>query len=199
MLCVSQRRRPGKALFLLYARVLGGFVVGYFIWDLITVLRNFDYSWRSTQWLIHAVICLLALGSPFFATVAPMHYYAAALLLMEASTPLLSLRWLTLKTLALQHRDDAPEDTILFTKRVASVCSLLFVASFFISRLIFGPIYIFLPLMRFFLFSPVATAFSFFRWWGYVIAIPSFVLLNVAWMIEILHATVVPRAISKSA
>lgn len=174
--------------------VLGSVIVGYFLWDLITVIHDFSFTLRSCQWLAHAVICLSALASPFFAVVCPMHYYTGALVLMEVSTPFLGFRWLSLKSLGLLFRDRGSEEDIRYVKHAAFMFSLLFVFSFFMSRIVLGPLYVFFPLMRFFFFSPLANTFHPLRWWTYVIAIPCFVVLNVVWMAEILHAAVVPSA-----
>lgn len=181
--------------------ISGAFISGYFLWDLIVILLNYNSSPDNWQWLLHALICFSALVSPFFAEVAPMSYYASLFLVLEASSPFLGVRWYCLKTMQLlefQHTDCATEHKdcateIAYVKKISSLASATFAVVFFLVRIVFAPIALFIPLMRVFLLHPISQEFNSARWWMYVCSIPAFFILNVFWMVKIIEASVSRR------
>ncbi|KAI7837854.1 hypothetical protein COHA_008342 [Chlorella ohadii] len=66
---------------------------GYFLYDIIICLLKF--SDNGFEFMLHAVVCC----SVFLTATAKgvMHYYGAAFLMWELSTPLMYVRWLMLK------------------------------------------------------------------------------------------------------
>ena len=94
---------------------------GYFLWDLLVIFE--EWGPGSVQWLVHAVISFSSVCTPFlFPYGIPMAYYAAALLLFEASTPFFAARYFILKA----GGGRGPAGLVVHT---------LFVGSFFLVRL----------------------------------------------------------------
>lgn len=145
--------------------VTGPITVGYFVWDIMTVLMTWGNG--SWQWLLHALVSLCSLGTPFAASYGPMSYFAAGFLFHELSTPFLNLRWFCL---------EAGLSSSVYCK----VLEVLFGFSFFFVRIVWGPIW-FYPSVYQILFSPSGQLIWAPRRWTYYVAMPAFFLLNIYW------------------
>ena len=73
---------------------------GYFLWDLAQVLLR--YEREGAAYLVHAACCLFVYGYAVFS--GYLHYYGAAFLLWELSTPFVHLRWALYKAGAVDGR-----------------------------------------------------------------------------------------------
>lgn len=102
-----------------------------------------------------------------------MSYYAACLLLLEASTPLFSLRFFLLKAGAAQQL-------------AGLAVHWLFVASFFIARLVFGCCFLFPSLWRALTANPDTAHISDFRKTLYRLAMGIFGALQLFWFVQLL-------------
>ncbi|KAI3431524.1 hypothetical protein D9Q98_004574 [Chlorella vulgaris] len=96
---------------------------GYFVYDLIICLMKLNDN--GFAFLIHAVVCFTVFTVAAFKGV--LHYYGAAFLMWELSTPLMYARWLMLKA------GWAHTDAFLYI-------SIAFMAVFFACRNVWGPI-----------------------------------------------------------
>ncbi|KCV68030.1 hypothetical protein H696_05498 [Fonticula alba] len=65
---------------------------GYFVWDLVFCLLNFETSgWAFLMHAIGSLTLYSLVHAPY------LHYYGAVFLLFELSTPLVHLRWLAIR------------------------------------------------------------------------------------------------------
>ena len=102
-----------------YVHGVYALALSYFVYDFIVTLLNGD----PVEFLAHAFLCMLI----YWQTFTPfMTYYGAGLLLFEASTPFLHLRWFLLQ-LGWDRKS-----------RLSRVNSLVFAVTFFVSRIIWG-------------------------------------------------------------
>eukprot|EP00922_Rhytidocystis_sp_ex-Travisia-forbesii_P042518 GHVS01063469.1.p1 GENE.GHVS01063469.1~~GHVS01063469.1.p1 ORF type:complete len:461 (+),score=43.70 GHVS01063469.1:89-1384(+) len=146
--------------------VTGMIMGGYFIWDLITVC--IDWNKESWQFLLHAVICLISLISPFFARDVPMCYFAACLLLFEVSTPFMTLRYFCLKA---GYADS------FYCRAVG----LGFLLAFLASRIVWAGASLFPAIFHSLGPQEFGGRVSWFRKSWYHVAMPTFYLLNLYW------------------
>lgn len=163
------------------------FISGYFTWDLYTVICRWHADGDSWQWLLHGLISLVALFSPFLAVKVPLSYYGALMVFLEISTPFMAFRWMAIKTKKLYQREN---DKSLVEKAewYVQAASLLFALTFFGVRIIWALAVLFLPLLRHLIFGELTRVMGPFRRWLYVGLIVIFYCLNVFWMGGIVNA-----------
>lgn len=140
---------------------------GYFLWDIGVVLRNWGAD--SAEWFLHGVISFVSVCSPFvFPSSQPMAFFAAALLLLEASTPFLALRFFLLKAGAADSRS-------------CRLVSALFALTFVGVRLGFGCLWLFPEIWRILQHDPRLSEIGAARRGFYFAAMPLFAALQIFW------------------
>lgn len=95
---------------------------GYFLYDVL--ICTFRFGENNLEFLIHAVLCCAAFS--YGALSGNLHYFGAAFLMWELSTPLLYARWFMIKAGAAGGR-------------VMMAVNFAFMAVFFGCRNVFGP------------------------------------------------------------
>jgi len=99
------------------------FSAGYFLHDAVTCIRNFE-DW-GPAYLLHAVSCCTLYS--YGALSGSLHYYGAAFLLWECSTPFVYVRWFLYKM------DKERSKLYLYN-------GLTMVVTFFLCRNVFGTV-----------------------------------------------------------
>lgn len=144
---------------------------GYFFWDLYVIIKGWGPG--SMPWLVHAIISVSSVCTPFlYPSSVPMSYYAAALLLFEASTPFFSVRYFVLKAGA-------------GGEMAGKVVNALFFVSFFVVRLVYGCLFLFPELWGALLDDPDISNITLARKALYFTCMPLFGLLQFFWFVQL--------------
>ncbi|KAL4422016.1 hypothetical protein ABPG77_005446 [Micractinium sp. CCAP 211/92] len=96
---------------------------GYFLYDIVLCLTKFEDN--GFEFLLHAVVCCSVFCTA--TALGRMHYFGAAFLMWELSTPFMYIRWLMLKA-------------GLGSSAAMPLANAAFALSFFACRNVWGPI-----------------------------------------------------------
>ncbi|KAL8272047.1 hypothetical protein Esti_003982 [Eimeria stiedai] len=172
-LSIDSRLRGDKAkgtsfLFTL----LGVMTSGYFCWDVYIILK--EWGPGSLQWFVHAFISGSSVSSPFlFPSSTPMCYYAASMLLFEASTPFFCMRYFLLKAEC-------------GAELAGRLVHALFLVSFFSIRIVYGCLFLFPEVWELLLFDPEISRIAFHRKALYLCGMPLFGALQFVWFLKLI-------------
>lgn len=124
--CLADPAMSGGRRFLTHTHLSEQVVevgAGYFLYDIVLCLTKFDDN--GIEFLVHAAVCCLVFCTA--SAMGVMHYYGAAFLMWELSTPLMYIRWLMLKS-------------GLGASPALKAVNLAFAAVFFACRNVWGPV-----------------------------------------------------------
>ena len=142
------------------------------MWDIIVII--FSWGPGSLQWLLHAVVSISSVCTPFvYPSTTPMSFYAICLLLFELSTPLFSLRYYLFKAGAADS--------------FSGLCMhAAFVLSFFFVRIIYGCCFLFPEIWVELSIHPTISQISTARKFIYRLSMLLFALLQLLWLLQLL-------------
>jgi len=138
---------------------------GYFLWDVLVILSHWNKE--SLQWIVHALISGTALGPPMLFKLFPL-FFVGGLLLHEASTPFMAIRWFYTKF----GMGKDPR---------CIIATIGFVFSFIAIRIVWAPMFLYRYLFSFLTSNEGQRLFGNELCLWYMSSVVLFYLLNVYW------------------
>ncbi|EEA08151.1 uncharacterized protein CMU_010990 [Cryptosporidium muris RN66] len=153
---------------------IGTFSLGYFLWDIIIILRQWRQNNDSNVWLFHGIVSFIALFNSYIIQEQCLIGLLASGMVTELSTILLSIKYC--------YYNAGDNES-----RSCKVISYLFVLTFFLTRNVLLLYQINIELYRAYQFAPSYRS-KVYIWFFFPIG-ELFNLLNIYWLIKIITVT----------